>query len=264
MDLTQRDALDYRFVRAAQPLIRALQWFHPTRVEGAHLLPEGPALLVGNHGLLGYETLLFFESIYSSLGRVPRGLADRWFFEVPVVRDLLVRLGGVHGTRENARRVLRDGHLAVCYPGGAREVLKYHHSDRYRLRWEKSAGFVRIALELGVPVVPFAAAGVDDTYTIVKRLRGTGRLLMGHDKYDLPFIVGIGPFPTPVPFWFRIDEPVQLEGAHDDEDAVAHWHRHLWARTQRLLDDTVMAYRAHRARERRERASLEPAAEGTR
>lgn len=228
-------------VKAIRPLVRALSLLHPVTLDGMTHLPDGPALLVGNHGMLGYESPLFFERLLAACGRLPIGLADRWFFKVPGVRDLLVRLGGTYGSAANGMRALRGGELVVCYPGGAREVLK-HERDKYRLLWEKSTGFVRLAIAAKVPIVPFAAAGVDDTFHVVTRLRGTGDLLMGHGKYDLPLVWGRrGPLPNPVPFWFRFGAPVVVpEGADEgDEAVVRELHEKVWARTQSLVDGLV-------------------------
>ena len=74
-------------------------------------------------------------------------------------------------------------------------------------------------------------------FAIVSRLRGTGRALMGHEKYDLPLLLGLGPLPAPVPFWFRFGTPVvpahPPEAADDNllvngnfEDGINGWqHR---------------------------------------
>jgi 1-acyl-sn-glycerol-3-phosphate acyltransferase len=236
MELAERfrDRVDDRLVNVARTCVHALEALHPVRFEGLENIPRGPALLVGNHGLLGYETALFFAHIFDATGRVPRGCADKWFFRVPLLRDVLVRIGGMYGARDNALSALQRGHLVVCYPGGAREVLKHDPEQRYRLRWEKSVGFARVALRAGVPIVPFAAAGVDHTYEIVSRIKGSGRFLMGHDKYDLPLLRGaVGPLPAAVPFWFRIGKPIAPIGD------VEQLHRATWRRTQALLDDLV-------------------------
>lgn len=243
-----RDRVDRRLVHAVRPLVRALGVLHPVRVEGLENLPEGPGLLVGNHGLLGYETALFFERIYEGTGRLPRGCADRWFFRVPLLRDVLVRIGGMYGAPENALSALSRGELVVCYPGGAREVLKHDPSLRYRLQWEKSLGFAKVALDAGVPVVPFAAAGVDHTFTILSRLHGSGRFLMGHDKYDLPLLRGeLGVLPSPVPFWFRIGAPISSPNAAG-EAALVELHRRAWSEAQSLLDGLVADWRAEHGR----------------
>ncbi len=226
-------------VRALRPIVRKLAAIHdPVRLEGASNLPSGPALLVGNHGLLGYESPFFFERVLAASGRLPIGLADRWFFRVPVVRDLLVRMGGTYGSAACALGALQRGDLVVCYPGGAREVLK-HERDKYRLLWQKSVGFARLAVESQVPVVPFAAAGVDDTFHIYGKLRGSGALLMGHEKYDLPIVTSL---PKPVPLWFRLGDPVEPP-VRNDETSIAAFHREVWTRTQKMVDELVRDWR---------------------
>lgn len=210
---------------------------HPVRLDGIEHLPQGPALLVGNHGLLGYETLAFFDAVLERTGRLPLGLADRWFFRVPGLRDVLVRAGGMLGSADNARHALGKGHWVVAYPGGAREVLKRDNTAKYRLQWDKSRGFARLAVELGIPIVPFAAAGVDDTFDVVTTLRGTGRLLMDHAKYDLPLLWGRGPLPRAVPFWFRFGTPIAPAACVDS------LHANAWQSTQRLVDNLVEEWR---------------------
>jgi 1-acyl-sn-glycerol-3-phosphate acyltransferase len=236
---------DPSLVRAVRPLVRALELMHPVKLDGVENVPRGAALLVGNHGMLGYESPLFFERVLATCGRLPIGLADRWFFHVPGVRDLLVRLGGAYGSAKNGLRALRRGDLVVCYPGGAREVLKTS-AQKYRCLWERSVGFARLAIATGVPIIPFAAAGVDDTYRVLARLRGTGRLLMGHCKYDLPIVWGLGPIPRPVPFWFRFGAPIlpPKNVKSTDRDAVLTTHAEVWSRTQAMLDDLVAGWSA--------------------
>jgi hypothetical protein len=89
--------------------------------------------------------------------------------------------------------------------------------------------------------VPFAAAGVDDTFDVVTTLPGTGRLLMQHAKYDLPVLWGRGPLPRAVPFWFRFGAPIQPGGC---AEAL---HAQAWTTTQRLLDDLHGEWKARDA-----------------
>ncbi len=232
----------------AATLVRAAGRYHGVTFEGLDRLPAGGALLVGIHGLLGYELPFLFEGILTRTRRLPMGLADRWFFRLPVVRDVLLRVGGAPGDAATARRLLGAGELVVCYPGGARECFKHHPRERYRLQWAQSRGFARVALESGVPVVPFAAAGVDDTFEIVGRRRGFGRRWMGHDKYDLPRLRGRGGWPVPraVPIHFRFGEPMHLAAGPVAEPSaveVHHAHAAAWSAAQSLLDETVADWR---------------------
>jgi 1-acyl-sn-glycerol-3-phosphate acyltransferase len=224
-------------LRVVAPLVRAMSKLHPVRMVGVEQIPKGAAILVGNHGLLGYESPFFFERVFALLDRLPVGLADRWFFRVPGIRDLVVRLGAAYGTAANGLRALRRGDLVVCYPGGAREVFK-SEAEKYRCLWERSVGYVRLAIATGAPIVPFAAAGVDDTFDVVTRLRGSGELLMGSRRYDLPLVWGMGPLPRPVPFWFDIGEPIlPPTGVRTTDIAtVLDVHHRVWAHTQAMVD----------------------------
>ena len=190
-----------RSVRAAAGLLTR---YHRGALEGAERLPSGPALLVGNHGLFGLETPVFFWLVEQATGRLPRGLADRRVFGRPILRPLLERVGSRLATPQDAMKLLSDGHLVVCYPGGAREVFKgpEHH---YQLRWERNCAFARLAIGAGVPVVPFAGLGVDDSWVNLGHLPAMKRVL---GRYALPLAVGLGPLPLPVQFRFVFGHPI--------------------------------------------------------
>lgn len=236
-------------LRALRPFVRALARRHPLRIEGLENLPHGAALLVGNHGVFGYESPFFFERVFADIGRLPIGLADRWFFEVPLLRDVLVRVGGAYGSAANGLGALRRGELVVCYPGGAREVFKTE-SEKYRCLWHRSVGYVRLAMATGAPIVPFAAAGIDDTFRVLTHVRGSGNLLMGDARYDLPIVWGAGPLPRAVPFWFRVGAPIAVPQniRASDIATVLDVHRAIWTETQRMVDELVASWSsAHRS-----------------
>jgi 1-acyl-sn-glycerol-3-phosphate acyltransferase len=194
------DAAD-RILRAAHAVAGLAARYHQAELQGVERLPtHGPALLVGNHGLFGLETLAFFWLLHDRTGRLPKGLADRVVFGNRFTRPLLERVGGHVGTRASALQLLRQGHLVVCYPGGAREVFKAP-GDHYRLRWDRAVGFARVAIEAGVPVVPFAGLGVDESFVNLGHL-DAARGLLG--RYAPP--LALGPFPTR--FRFVLGEPI--------------------------------------------------------
>ncbi|MFN7133197.1 MAG: lysophospholipid acyltransferase family protein, partial [Myxococcales bacterium] len=138
--------------------------YHRATIRGLEHIPrQGPALIVANHGIFGFDTPVFFSLIYEATGRMPIGLAERLLVRLKPMRAVLQEIGGVEGTRENALSLLRQGQLVVCYPGGAREVFK-GRGERHRLAWKKALGFARVACLTGAPVIPVAAIGVDDTF----------------------------------------------------------------------------------------------------
>ncbi len=209
--------------------------YHRARLLGTEHLPlQGPVLLVGNHGVWGYETPAFFHLIHQGTGRYPLGLAERGFFRIPLIRTVLPWLGGVEGTRENALTALQGGALVVCYPGGARETFK-RSQGRYRLRWERALGFARLAAHAGVPVVPFAGLGVDDTF---RWPPGEERLcvrLTADDKYRMPLVVGMGPLPWPVRLTFAVGAPHAPPPPDASESRLQAFRDTVAASVRRLL-----------------------------
>lgn len=223
--LDARDPL----LRLARRAAEAATAYHRAELEGAEGLPSsGPMLFVGNHGLFGFETPVFFYLLHRATGRFPVGLADKNVFGVPPLRQVLARIGGVMGTRENARALLEDGQLVVCYPGGSREVFKAE-ADRYRLQWDRAIGFARLATELQIPVVPFAGLGVDDSYVHLGHAP-LSRWLLG--RYAAPMAVGLGPLPLPVQLTFRIGTVLEPPFRAGSEEALKERARQ---EVQRLL-----------------------------
>ncbi|MGA9525283.1 MAG: lysophospholipid acyltransferase family protein [Myxococcaceae bacterium] len=197
---------------AARQVARAASAWHRARLEGLEYLPPGPALLIGNHGLFGLETLVFFYLLHRHTGRVPVGMTDRRVFGKTPMRQVLFKVGGVPGTRENGVAALRAGRWVVCYPGGAHEVFKSPES-RYRLAWDRASGFAKLAIEANVPVVPFAGLGVDDTFVNLGHAPLTKALL---GRYAAPVAFGVGPLPLPVQLRFCFSSPITPARARRD------------------------------------------------
>lgn len=185
---------------------------------GIDLVPrEGPALLVGNHTLYGLlDTPVLYDELRRRRGVYPRALGDHLHFRVPLWRDVLQRCGAVDGTRENARALLDAGAHVLVFPGGGREVAK-RKGERNKLVWQRRTGFARLAIEAGVPIVPFAALGAEDMLDVVADADDylaspIGPLLKKIGRTDalLPLVRGVGntPLPRPARLYFRFLPPV--------------------------------------------------------
>jgi 1-acyl-sn-glycerol-3-phosphate acyltransferase len=150
--------------RIAEPLRRL---FSPVAIGLEHVPREGAVLLAGNHTLYGLIDIpMLGIEILDGTGRLVRGLGDHNHFAVPGWRDVLRRLGAVRGTRENCAELFERGEAVLVFPGGGREVMK-RKGERYKLVWKERVGFARLAIQYGVPIVPFASVGVDDMFEIV-------------------------------------------------------------------------------------------------
>ncbi len=199
----------------------------------------GPVLFVGNHTIYGMlDVPLLGLEIHERTGRPVRGLADHLHFSLPGWRDALVALGGVRGTRENCARLFREGEQVMVFPGGGREVVR-RRGEAYQLIWKQRIGFARLAIQHGVPIVPFASVGVDDMFEILVDANDVmaspvGTLLERLGVTDEPWFrggelipslsrgKGIAGLPRAERMYFHFADPIdtsRFAGLHEDRDA---------------------------------------------
>ena len=114
-------------------------------------IPEGPCLLVGNHGPLGVDTPILVHALFERHGILLRPLADRLFYRSAFGRRMARVTASVEATPDNALAILAAGEPVLVYPGGARETQR-DRKARYTLSWEGRQGFVRVAMQADVPV----------------------------------------------------------------------------------------------------------------
>jgi len=146
--------------------------------EGLDKIPEGPALLVANHaGAIPSDAPVIMHGIEEELGRPVYGLADHLFKTLPVIGTLWSRAGGVVAHPENAYRLLREKRqLVLVFPEGSKGPGKTY-DERYQLRRFGRGGFVQIAMRAGVPVVPIAVVGAEESMPIMFNIAPLAKLL---------------------------------------------------------------------------------------
>ncbi len=199
---------------AYRPIYR--YWFR-VEWEGLERIPtDGGALLVANHaGAIPSDAPVIMHGIEEELGRPVYGMADFFFRTVPWVGTMWARAGGVTAHPDNALRLLRDeGQLALVFPEGTKGPSKTY-ADRYRLRRFGRGGFVEIAMRAGVPVVPIAVVGAEESMPIVMRLPSVARAL------GVPYVpvtanmLALGPLGLvtyfPAKFRLRVLPPVTFD-----------------------------------------------------
>jgi 1-acyl-sn-glycerol-3-phosphate acyltransferase len=207
--------------RAYEPIYRG--WFR-AEWEGLEKVPtSGGALLVANHaGAIPSDAPVIMHGIETELERPVYGLADYLFKSVPVLGTMWSRVGGVPAHPENAYRLLREQQqLALVFPEGAKGAGKVYR-DRYTLRRFGRGGFVEIAMRAGVPIVPIAVVGSEESMPILTKLPGLARRL------GVPYVpitvnhVLFGPvlgsvLYLPAKFRLRVLDPVHFDVAPDEE-----------------------------------------------
>jgi len=145
-------------------------WFR-AEWEGLENIPtDGGALLVANHAAaIPSDAPVIMHGIEEELHRPVYGLADHLFKSIPVVGTMWARAGGVAAHPENAYRLLREQQqLVLVFPEGVKGPGKTYN-ERYRLRRFGRGGFVEIAMRAGVPVVPIAVMGAEESMPIVAK-----------------------------------------------------------------------------------------------
>lgn len=259
------DALDNRSERVirafAKVVERTLEPYHRAEVRGVERIPAGAALYVGNHSSYIYtpDTYLFALAAYRAHGidAVPYGLAHEWLLAQPIVNQLICPLGAVRASHDNGERLLASGRKVLVYPGGDVDALRPFR-DRDRVVFGGRAGYVRLALRTGAPIVPVVAAGAHATFVVLDDLRWLARLLcvdraMRIKVWPLtlsfPWGLTLGPPPPWVPFPSRILievlEPMRF--SRTGAEAAA--------------DDAYVEQCAERVRKRMQRALTDLAAE---
>jgi 1-acyl-sn-glycerol-3-phosphate acyltransferase len=191
-------------------------WFR-VEWEGLENIPsEGGALLVANHaGAIPSDAPVIMHGIETELGRPVYGLADNFFRKVPVVGTLWSRLGGLPAHPDNAYRLLAEqGQLVLVFPEGEKGPAKLY-SERYQLRRFGRGGFVEIAMRSGVPVVPIAVVGAEESMPILLRVPHLASLI------GVPYVpvtanmLLLGPLGIvtyfPAKFRLRVLEPVTFD-----------------------------------------------------
>lgn len=200
----------------------------------ANVPTKGPALLVGNHTILGLlDPPILYLELHDKLGIFPHALGDHAHFKIPLWRELLARVGVVDGNRESCARLMEEGAHILVFPGGGREVAK-RRGEKYRLLWKDRVGFARMAIRHRCPIVPFAAVGAEESYDILvdgddlmaSPFGAIIRALKLREDILMPLVKGIGPTPLPRPerYYFKFARPIstrKYKGAFEDNAACA-------------------------------------------
>jgi 1-acyl-sn-glycerol-3-phosphate acyltransferase len=177
-DLDERDP-DY--IREQLPLMWMLAsiWFRG-EVRGLGNIPDsGPVLLVGNHsgGNMTPDTILFTLAFSTFFGVERRfyQLAHNLVLAMPWLARLR-KFGTVAASPANASEALESGAALLVYPGGDYEVHRPSWLSG-KVDFGGRKGFIRLALEKNVPIVPVVSVGGQETALFLTRGEGLARRL---------------------------------------------------------------------------------------
>lgn len=220
---------DPEYIERTLPALRLMSdvYFRASVIGLERIPAEGPVLLVGNHsgGTWIADTFIFAQTFYDHFGpqRAFHQLAHDLVFKMPGLRALVQRFGTVPASPDNMAEALRRDAALLVYPGGDHET--------YRPTWESDhvdfahrTGFVKLALEHEVPIVPVVAIGGQETALFLGRGRRIARALGLDRRFRLKVLPPVlGPpvgitimdlplrFPLPAKISIEVLEPIDLK-----------------------------------------------------
>jgi 1-acyl-sn-glycerol-3-phosphate acyltransferase len=229
-------SLDLRnphFIQAFQPLWGWLyeHYFH-VQTEGWEQIPDGQVMFVGSHngGLAAPDMFMMLYDWFRRFGtdRIVYGLMHPTVWTVYRPLALLAeRAGAIAAHPKMALAALDRGASILVYPGGAQDVFR-PFSQRNQIHLANRKGFIKIALQRSLPIIPAVSWGAHDTllvladiYPFMQQLHKRGMPWpLGIDPEVFPIYLGlpwglaIGPLPNvpyPRPIATRVGAPIYFD-----------------------------------------------------
>jgi 1-acyl-sn-glycerol-3-phosphate acyltransferase len=186
------------------------RWYFRTQVFGLGNLPQGPVLLVANHGshVLSWDGANIVSAclLDADPPRLVHGMAEHRLMELPLLGYVARRIGAVDGRRPECVRLLRAGAAVLTFPEGTRALARSFH-DRYSLA-RFGSGFMHVAMATGAPIVPVAVIGAEEEAPLLANPAWLRRLVRTPVAPITPTIV----VPLPVRYRIYFGTPIQVSG----------------------------------------------------
>lgn len=204
-EVTKWDAeLTERVMGWIRPIIKG---YHRSQVRGLESFPPGGALVVSNHsgGLFALDVPVFATGFYDRFGydRPVYTLSHDILVTGPA-GDILSKTGFIRANHDNADAALRAGGVVMVFPGGDYDVYRTTRAAN-TVDFNGRTGYVKAALNAGVPIVPAVSIGGQENQLYLSRGEGLAKLL-GLDKLRLKIL----PISFGFPFGLSIMAPVNL------------------------------------------------------
>jgi 1-acyl-sn-glycerol-3-phosphate acyltransferase len=249
-DLHDRDPDYLREILPALWLISTFYFRGSVRNLG-NIPEDEPALLVGNHsgGNVIPDTFVFTLAFSTYFGverrffQLAHNLAIAW----PIAGDLLRKSGTVSASHKNAERALASGAPVLVYPGGDWETHRPSwEGDKIDFAGRK--GFIRLALEAGVPIVPVVSVGGQETALFLSRGAGLAKTLRLDKLFRLkvlpvslalPWGLNIGDFashiPLPAKITIEVLPPIDVKKEFGPDPDLDEVYDHITGQMQDAL-----------------------------
>ena len=249
-DLDDRDP-DYIRENLALSWMLATLWYRAEVRNMGNVPEKGPVLLVGNHtgGNMAPEVIVLplAFSTYFGVERPFYQLAHNLVLASPF-GPMLRKWGSMAASHKHAEAALDAGAAVLVFPGGDWEV--------HRPSWERNKvdlagrkGFIKLALNADVPIVPVVTIGGQETALFLSRGAWLAKLT-GADRYlrlkvlpislALPWGLNIGDLfghlPLPAKITIEVGPPINLREQFGDDPDLDEVYAHITGLMQETLD----------------------------
>src|SRR3954447_10963024 len=228
-------------------------WFR-MEMEGWENIPEPPVLLIGVHSGAPFVWDAWTVGVqwWRRFGdeRPLHGTAHDALMAAPLIGRYFRRMGVLPAAPDSMTAALAAGHDVALWPGGEVDSLRpWVKRDEAILAGRK--GFVRMAINAGVPIVPVATVGGPDSMPVLAtgrrlakllQLDRVARLKMFPIALQAPW--GLGPallpeIPLPAKIRTAFQDPIELDDDPEranDEDYVDAMYEEVRGSIQHGID----------------------------
>jgi 1-acyl-sn-glycerol-3-phosphate acyltransferase len=253
-DITKWDPLfTARVVDILRPIVKH---YFRSEVRGLSHIPAGGALVVANHsgGVVSTDPPTFAVHFYDEFGydRPLLTLSHDVFSRGPT-RQFFLRTGFIPANPKNAAEALGSDAVVIVFPGGDYDAMR-PTSRRHVIDFKGRTGYVRAAIDAGVPIVPMVSIGGQETQLFLSRgtwlakrlgLKERLRSDLAPVSVGFPFGLSLGGinFPLPAKLVTQVLPPIDIGsqfGGHPDIDEI---DVHVRAVMQAELDRLATARR---------------------
>ncbi len=157
-----------------------MDYYFRMEIEGWELLPPPPALIVGIHSGAPFVWDAWTVGIqwWRRFGeeRILHGTAHDALMAMPGVGAYFRSMGVLPAAPDSIAAALAAGRDVALWPGGEIDSLR-PWTDRDKAVLGGRTGFIRMAINAGVPIVPVATVGGPDSMPVLVRGRRIAKAL---------------------------------------------------------------------------------------
>jgi 1-acyl-sn-glycerol-3-phosphate acyltransferase len=147
---------------------------------------------------------------------------------------------------QNALTLCDKGDLICVFPEGLRGVGKLYR-ERYRLTHFGRGGFVRLARTAGIPILPVAIVGAEETHPVLAKLTRLAQPL-GLPYIPItptfPLLGPLGLLPVPTKWSIKIGAPILLPPAQQAKEETLEMAETVRSEIDHMIAELLSARRS--------------------